>query len=128
MMRITVSGRRKDISDKLKQYAEEKAGKLERYYDRVQSVEIVFDVDGNQHRCEAIAKADHHNVFVAKEEREEPYGALDAALKDLERQLVKHKEKFRNRKHITGASDREPMSGVDLTGTADNLHTEGDAP
>ena len=127
MMRVTVSGRRKDISDKLKEYSEEKAGKLERYYDRVHSVEVVFDVDGSHHRCEVIAKADHHSVFVAKEERDEPYGALDAVMKDLERQLVKHKEKFRNRKHITGATDREPMGGADVTETPDNLQTEGDA-
>ncbi len=110
-MRITVSGRHMEVSDKLRSYASEKAGKLERYYDRVQSVDVVFDKQAGNHLCEIKVKADHHTSFFAKEQHDEPYGALDAVVKNLERQLNRQKEKFRNRKHPDGFSDKEPMGG-----------------
>ena len=46
-MRMTVTGRRTEVSDTLKEYVDKKAGKLGRFYDRVQSVEVVFDVDSS---------------------------------------------------------------------------------
>lgn len=98
-MQITVSGRHFDVSERLRNYTVEKAGRLERFYDRAQSADVVFDKEALKHRCEIIVKADHHMTFVAKESHEDPYAALDATVKDLERQLNKHKEKFRNRKH-----------------------------
>jgi len=127
MIRITVSSRHVDLSDRLKTYAEEKAGKLEKFYDRVQTVEVVFDKQNLAHKCEIIVKADHHQTFVAKEENEDPYAALDATVKDLERQLRRHKEKFRNRKHPDGVSDKEPLGGSS-SDDASASATEGNAP
>jgi len=104
-MRIKVSGRHIEITDALKEYATEKAGKLDRFYDRVQSIEVVFGQEGTKHQCELIASADHHTTFVAKEAHEDVFASLDAAVKDVERQLNRHKEKFRNRKHPGGAEE-----------------------
>lgn len=116
MVRITISGRHVDLSDALKSYAEEKASKLERYYDRVHSAEVIFDKEALNHLCEIIVKGDHHDSFVAKETHEDPYAALDAAVKDLERQLTRQKEKLRNRKHPSGGAPREPLAGPDVEG------------
>ncbi|MFQ5411609.1 MAG: ribosome hibernation-promoting factor, HPF/YfiA family [Phycisphaerae bacterium] len=124
MMRITVSGRHMDLSDRLKSFVDEKVGKLERFYDRAHSAEVVFERQGDNHRCEIIVKADHHMTFIAKEEHEDPYAAADATLKDLERQLNRHKEKFRNRKHPDGLGDREPL-GEPPTGESPATSTEG---
>jgi putative sigma-54 modulation protein len=127
-MRITVTGRRTEVSDALKEYVDKKASKLGRFYDRVQSVEVIFDVDGSQHRCEVIAKADHHTTFVAKEAHDELYASLDAAVKDLERQLTRHKERHRNRKHLTGRDhDREPMGGPSSEDQPSDVEAEGEA-
>lgn len=111
MMRITVTGRHMDVSDSLREYATQKSEKLEKFYNRVQSCEVLFVPEAGNHVCEIIAKADHHMTFVAKESREDPYASLDATVKDLERQLTRHKEKFRNRKHPPGRGEREPMGG-----------------
>ncbi len=127
MIRITVSGRHMDLSERLKTYAEDKAGKLERFYDRVQTIEVVFDKQNLSHKCEIIVKADHHQTFVASEENEEPYAALDATVKDLERQLRRHKEKFRNRKHPDGLTEREPLGGPS-SDDASASASEGNAP
>ena len=114
-MRIKVSGRHLDVNEALKEYVTEKAGKLQKFYDRVQSVEVVFDQEGAKVRCELIAAADHHTTFVAKETHAEAFASLDAAVRDVERQLTRHKEKFRNRKHMTGPEDREPLGSAAAT-------------
>jgi putative sigma-54 modulation protein len=101
-MRITVSGRHTEIPERLKSYAQDKASKLERFFDRVQTVEVVFDQEANHHSCEVIAKADHHTTFIAKEQHADAFAALDASVRDLERQLSRHKERLRNRKHPDG--------------------------
>lgn len=111
-MRITVSGRHTDVPESLKTYAEEKAAKLQRFYDRVSAAEVVFDVVAGKNICEIVSRADHHTTFVAKEEHADPFASLDAAVKDIERQLSRHKDRLRNRKHL-GPGDREPMGGPD---------------
>jgi len=125
MMRITVTGRQTDVGDSLREYVDKKVSKFERYYDRVHSVDVIFDVEGGSHRCEIIVKADHHNMFVAKENQEEIYASLDAAVKDLERQLTRHKEKYRNRKHLTGRnSDNARLGGTASESSPGDMQTE----
>lgn len=125
-MRITVTGRRAEVSDVLKAYTSEKANKLARFYDRVQSVEVIFSVDGVKHRCEMIAKADHAATFVAREEHDEVFASVDAAVRDLERQLTRHKEKFRNRKHLAGRGEKETPEGPAAGEGTDEPQTEGE--
>ncbi|MBN1342932.1 MAG: ribosome-associated translation inhibitor RaiA [Phycisphaerae bacterium] len=98
-MQISVSGRHLELSAELRSYAESKAGKLTRFYDRLQAVEVVLDGEGNGFEAEVIATAEHKSVFVAKERGEDMYAAVDLVMDKIERQLTKHKERFRNRKH-----------------------------
>lgn len=101
-MRIKISGRHMDVADSLKAHANEKSENLNRFYDRLQSVEVIFDQEAGKVRCEMIASADHHTTFIAKESHADAIAAFDSAIKDVERQLTRHKEKHRNRKHLTG--------------------------
>ena len=49
-MIVTVSSWHMEVSDPLKQYAEQKANKLNKYYDRIQEIEVIFD-NGIQILC-----------------------------------------------------------------------------
>ncbi len=128
-MQVTVSGRHLDVPDALREYAEEKSGKFERFYDRVQTATVVFDLDAGRHHCEIIARADHHMTFVAKEAHEDAFASFDLAAKELERQLRRHKERYRNRKH-SGGGRTEPPHGGDGAGMDedDGLAVEGIEP
>ena len=42
-MIVTVSSRHMEVTEPLKTYAEQKANKLNKYYDRIQEIEVVFD-------------------------------------------------------------------------------------
>jgi putative sigma-54 modulation protein len=94
-----------DVTPPMKVYAEQKANKLTKYYDRIQEIEVVFDADGGSKGnakdatvVEMIVSAEHRNMFVARHEGE-AYACIDTCFHKLERQLSEHKKKFRNRKH-----------------------------
>jgi len=100
---VTVSSRHMDISTTLKTYAEQKAGRLVKYYDRIQEIEVIFDAGKDGMSVEMIVNAEHKNMFIARHEHlTDAYACIDGCMDKLERQLSEHKDKFRNRKHSAG--------------------------
>jgi putative sigma-54 modulation protein len=106
---VTISNRHMDVSAPLKAYAEQKSGKLTKYYDRIQEIEVVFDTAKQEMRVEFIVHAEHRNMFIAHHKEEDAYACVDGCIAKLERQLSEHKKKFRNRKH-PGVSDKHQMA------------------
>lgn len=102
-MIVTISSRHMDVSEPLKAYAEQKAGKLTKYYDRIQEIEVVFDAGKDTTRVEMIVNAEHKNMFIAQHDEGDAYACIDGCMHKLERQLSDHKQKVRNRKHPEGA-------------------------
>jgi len=100
---ITVSGRHLEITAAIRQYAEEKAGKLPKFYDLIQEIELILDgnADGKQKRAEVVVIAEHRNRFVGHQEGDDLYGCIDQALHKVQMQITAHKERYRNRKHNT---------------------------
>lgn len=98
-MQITVSGRHMGVSEALKEYCSKKAERLIRFYDRIQSIEVVLDGCNGRHSAEMIVHSDGTPPFVASEEKEDIYAAVDLLMDKIERQLRRHKERLRNRKH-----------------------------
>jgi putative sigma-54 modulation protein len=96
---VTVSSRHMDVSPALKTYAEQKAGKLVKYYDRIQEIEVIFDAGKDNTSVEFIVNAEHKNMFLAHHNDGDAYACIDACFDKLERQLSDHKKKIRNRKH-----------------------------
>ena len=120
-MQTSVTGRHMDLTPELRSYAETKAGKLTRFYDRIQTVDVILDGEGNGFEAEMIVKAERKHVFVAKEISEDMYAAVDLVVDKVERQLRRHKEKLRNRKHPAGGGRR----GADtVTQVDDEVETE----
>lgn len=98
-MQLSVTGRHIETTDSMRRYAEEKASKLARFYDRIMTIDVICDQVANKHRVELVVRADHKNTFVAQVDAGDFYEAVDLVVDKLERQLIKHKEKHRNRKH-----------------------------
>ena len=98
-MIVTVAARHMDVSEALKKYAEQKASKLLKYYDRIQEIEVIFDAGKDRTRVEMIVNAEHKNTFIAHHDDGDAYACIDGCCHKLERQLSEHKKKYRNRKH-----------------------------
>ena len=98
-MQIQVTGRHVTLTDDVRQYAETKAGKLSRFYDRIHEIEVVLDHESEQFTAEMIVRADRKHTFVASETGPDTFALIDLVVEKLGRQLTRHKEKNRNRKH-----------------------------
>ncbi len=98
-MIVTVASRHMDVTPALKSFAEQKANKLLKYYDRIQEIEVIMDAKKDTTKVEMIVNAEHKNMFIAQHEEPDAYAAIDQCVDKLERQLSDHKKKVRNRKH-----------------------------
>lgn len=98
-MIVTVSSRHMDLTVPMKNYAEQKANKLSKYFDRISEVEVVIDKESDKMSVEMIVHAEHNDRFVAHCLDADAYACMDACVDKMERQLTDHKKKLRNRKH-----------------------------
>lgn len=114
-MVITVNARHMEITPDIRAYAEEKAGKLVRYFDRINSIEVVIDVDGGVPTAEVVVNAVRNPSFVATHRGEDLTGCIDNAIHKVEEQIRRHKDKVR---------DRHGPSHAELAGHAPELPPE----
>lgn len=94
-MQINITGHRLEVTTSLRTFTEEKFDKLERHFDHITKINVIFDVEKLRQIAEAtvyVAGAELH----ASSESEDMYAAIDALIDKLDRQLIKHKEKIRN--------------------------------
>lgn len=98
-MIVTISGRHMEVTEPLRTYAEQKANKLLKYYDRIQEIEVVFDAGKDEVKVEMIVHAEHRDMFVVRHADGDAYACIDGCMHKLERQLTEHKDTLRNRKH-----------------------------
>jgi putative sigma-54 modulation protein len=87
------------VSEALQAYCREKAERLPRFLDRVQSVDVILDGKEGIHTAEMIVHSAGAPPFVATEQHEDIYAAVDLLMDKIEAQLRRYKEKHRNRKH-----------------------------
>lgn len=113
-MLFTISGKHVEITDAIRDHAQEKIEKLPRYYNSLTQIEVIIEGnDGGKPSVEIIARAEHSNIFIATESGDDLYACIDIAVHKMERQLRKKKEKQRNNKHITSVPEPEISSEED---------------
>jgi putative sigma-54 modulation protein len=96
-----IVGKHIAITDSIRERIEEKVESLPKFYNNVLSVEVIIEggKDGQQCSVEVIARGKHNHTFISKELGQDLYACVDDAVKKVERQLVKQKEKERDNKH-----------------------------
>lgn len=122
-MNVSVTGRHMSVTDAMKDYAVEKANRLERYYDQIQHIEVIIDNAGDRRQVEMIIRARVGGKFVGTVEHEDAYAAIDLLLDKMERQLTKQKEKLKLKKR-SGESNRV---GAELEEAAQAATAESEA-
>lgn len=98
-MQVNVSGRHINIGDGLRDYCEQKATKLLRFYDRITAIDIILDGQDGHHTAEMIVHSEGTQPFVASEEDKDAHAAFDLLMDKIERQIRRFKDRMRNRKH-----------------------------
>jgi putative sigma-54 modulation protein len=106
-MQVRVTGRHMGVSDALREFCEQKAERLPRFLDRIQSIEVVVDGKDGLHVVEMIVHSAGTQPFVAHEQHADAFAAVDLLIDKLEEQVRRYKEKHRNRKHPPRESSGE---------------------
>lgn len=88
-------GRNVDITDAMRNYAEDKLAKLERFSDQIVDARVVMSYAGNENSAEP-AKVEvqinvPHGIVRAEESGADTYAATDLVVDKLERQLKRYK-------------------------------------
>lgn len=98
-MRIDVTGQHLAISPGIKAHAEQKAGKLEKFYDQIQQINVRVDHEpkhfDNPFAVEVIVDVEHHEDFIGRAEGTDVYVTIDHAIDKAARQLKDFKEKLK---------------------------------
>jgi putative sigma-54 modulation protein len=102
-MQVSVRGKNGAVPEALKQYAEKKVGKLERYFRSVQSAKVEQSTErGGLHIVEICLEGD--GVFLRSQERcNDVYAAIDNAVNKMERQAKRFKTRVRHGHQRPGA-------------------------
>ena len=102
-MQINITGRHTTVTDSLRQHAEDKIGKLEKYSDAIEDVRLVLNVEDHRQSAECIFNVKRHGRLVSEGEADDLYTAIDMAADRMERQLKKQKGKAQHaRQHHDG--------------------------
>jgi len=97
---FTITGKHIEITEAIRNHAEEKTAKLPKYYNSINQVEVIIDgSQGGKTSVEIIARGEHSKVFIVTEIGDDAYRCIDLAVHKLERQLRRKKGKERDNKH-----------------------------
>ena len=97
-MQIEVTARHVSVSEELKAYAEKKAQRLLKYYNKMQLIRVLLDANGSGFRCEMIVEIERGHDLVGATTAPALREAIDQTTDHVERQLVEHKDRTRQRK------------------------------
>ena len=117
-MRIVISGRHLEITDAIRDYAEKKITRIKKYFENIVEMDITLaaehsKVDGKQHTADVLLFVNGSKIK-AKATAIDLYAAIDQVHDILENQVVKHKEKLKNRQHHQ-INVKEAASALDST-------------
>jgi putative sigma-54 modulation protein len=97
-LQIEVTVRHTSVTPELKAYAEKKGEHLSKFYDKIRSIRVLLDQSGAGFACEIIVSLERTHELVASTTGPDLRAAIDQTADRVERQLVEHKDRIRNRK------------------------------
>ena len=97
-MNLNLTGRHLEITPAIRQHVTDKITKIKSHFDGVMDVTVVLSVEKMRQKAEASVHLSGKDVFVESED-DNLYVAIDSVVEKLDRQIVKHKEKFAARRH-----------------------------
>ncbi len=96
-MNIVVTARHMNLSDDVRQRVEDKAEKLSRFLDELQTVEVTLEIEGDKPLVEIVATASRKTTFVATARDDDMVVCFDHCLHKVSEQIRRYKDKVRDR-------------------------------
>jgi len=96
-MQISVSFRNCDPSDHLKEYAENRMGRLKKYLEEPIEIHLVLSIQKFRHTVDATISSNGVKIK-AQEETGDLYSAIDMVQDKIEKQVKRHRDKVKDHK------------------------------
>ena len=98
-MKLTVRGNKLEVTDSIRNYVEEKLGKLDKYFEEADEINanVLFRIQGKNQIVEVTVPIKKY-ILRAEEANEDLYDSIDLVVEKLERQIRKNKTRIKERK------------------------------
>ena len=98
-MKLTVRGNKLEVTDSIRNYVEEKLGKLDKYFEETDEINanVLFRIQGKNQIVEVTVPIKKY-ILRAEEANEDLYASIDLVVEKLERQIRKNKTRIKERK------------------------------
>ncbi len=97
-MNLNLTGRHLEITPAIRAHVLDKLDKIKHHFDHVIDVNVVLSVEKLQQKAEVTVHLSGKAIFVECDDAN-LYVAIDNLSEKLDRQILKHKEKFAARRH-----------------------------
>ncbi len=92
-MKTIVTARHLELTEALRNYAEEKVSKFDRFLSNISEARIILTVEKNVHKAEVLLNANGMQIL-AESSTTEIYSAIDDVIDKLEKKIMKYKGKL----------------------------------
>ena len=99
-MNLNMTGHHLEITPSIRDYVSSKMSRINRHFDHVIDVSMILSVEKLRQKIEANVHLSGKDIFVESEESD-MYAAIDLLVDKLDRQIIKHKEKVKNKHDIS---------------------------
>ncbi len=97
-MNLNLSGHHLEITPAIREHVLSKLSKVQRHFDNVIDVNVILSVDKLKQKAEANVHLSGKTIFVETDDSN-LYVAIDSLVEKLDRQILRHKEKYAARRH-----------------------------
>lgn len=117
-MKFTFTEKKVQTSDELREYAEKKIGKLDRFFKLESEAFITFEIERGRHKAEVTIN--NNGIFYrVAEVTSDMYASIDSAVAAIESQIRKNKSRLEKRLR-DGALEREVKPSVSYASSDDD--------
>ncbi|MBN2055356.1 ribosome-associated translation inhibitor RaiA [bacterium] len=95
-MQVTITARHMQMTDALREYAEQKVRRITKYLDSIIDAKVILSVEKYRHIAEVTIRANGIKIN-GEEQTEDMYSSIDKVMDKIERQLRKHKGRVGSR-------------------------------
>ena len=100
-MNLNLTGHHLDITPALRDYVVAKLDRVTRHFDHVIDVNVIMTVEKLDQKIEANVHLSGKDIHVRCNDGD-MYAAIDQLIDKLDRQVIRHKERFQVSRHVPG--------------------------
>ena len=100
-MNLQLTGRHVEITPAIRDYVMQKLARINRHFDHVIDVNVIMTVEKLDQKIEANVHLSGKDIHVQAHDGD-MYAAIDGLFDKLDRQVIRHKERFQAGRHAAG--------------------------